>query len=187
VFRASPTDLRARRRRADRLVADGGLTLRLPVPAGYDWTATRGILAERAVPGVAAVAGDSYRRTIVVGDAPGLLEVAPGDGHLVVRAHLPYWEGLIHLVDRLAQLVGAGPLPTPPGVWSAFEAAVAEAAPDWVAAIVTGLGAPVPGLPPGLTHTFPRPEVVSAAALRGLGLPPALADAVGKLAREPAG
>jgi AraC family transcriptional regulator of adaptative response / DNA-3-methyladenine glycosylase II len=31
VFRAPPTDLRHRRHRADRLAADGGLTLRLPV------------------------------------------------------------------------------------------------------------------------------------------------------------
>src|SRR5262249_33784252 len=30
VFRASPTDLRNRRRRSDRLAADGGLALRLP-------------------------------------------------------------------------------------------------------------------------------------------------------------
>ena len=184
VFRASPSELRARRRRADRLVADGGRALRLPVPAGYDWAAVRGLLAERAVPGVAAVVGDSYRRTIVVGDAPGVLEVSPGEGHLVVRAHLPYWEGLIHVVDRLAQLVGAGTVATRPGVWSAFETAVAAAAPDWVAAIVAGLGAPVPGLPAGLTHTFPRPAAVSAAALRGLGVPAAVAEAVAALAAQ---
>jgi len=39
VFRASPADLRDRRRRADRLAADGGLALRLPVMPGYDWEA----------------------------------------------------------------------------------------------------------------------------------------------------
>jgi AraC family transcriptional regulator of adaptative response / DNA-3-methyladenine glycosylase II len=107
VFRASPTDLRRRRHRADRLVADGGLALRLPVLPGYDWDAMRAFLAARCVPGVEAVDGDTYRRTIVVGSTPGLLEISPGDtGYLLLRAHLPYWEGLIHVVGRAGQLLG---------------------------------------------------------------------------------
>src|SRR5215813_11552155 len=107
VFRASPTELRARRRRADRLAADGGLALRLPVLPGYDWDAVRAFLAVRAIPGVEAVDGDTYRRTITVGGAPGLLEISPGgSGWLLLRAHLPYWEGLIHLVGRVGRLLG---------------------------------------------------------------------------------
>ena len=70
VFRASPTDLRRRRHRADRLVTDGGLALRLPVPPGYDWAAVRAFLGARAVPGVEAVDGPVYRRTIS-GDGRG--------------------------------------------------------------------------------------------------------------------
>jgi AraC family transcriptional regulator, regulatory protein of adaptative response / DNA-3-methyladenine glycosylase II len=108
VFGASPIELRSRRRRADRLAADGGLELRLPVPASYDWDAMRMFLAVRAVPGVEAVRGETYRRTINIAGAPGLLEVSPGgSGHLLVRVHLPYWEGLIHLIGRVGQLVGA--------------------------------------------------------------------------------
>src|SRR6266487_1902094 len=64
VFRASPTKLRNRRHRADRLVADGGLALRLPILPGYDWDAVRTFLAVRALPGVEAIQGDTYRRTI---------------------------------------------------------------------------------------------------------------------------
>src|SRR5215470_17142026 len=106
LFRASPTELRARRRRADRLAADGGLALRLPVLPGYDWDAVRAFLAVRAIPGVEAVHGDTYRRTITVGGAPGLLEVSPGGrGYLLLRAHLPYWEGLIHVVSRVGWLL----------------------------------------------------------------------------------
>ena len=78
VFRASPTDLRSRRHRADRLAADGGLTLRLPVVPGYDWDAMLAFLAARLVPGVEAIDGDTYRRTITMAGAPGLLEVSPG-------------------------------------------------------------------------------------------------------------
>ena len=66
VFRASPTDLRRRRHRADRFAADGGLTLRLPVVPGYDWDAMRAFLAARLCRG-RAVDGDTYRRTITCG------------------------------------------------------------------------------------------------------------------------
>jgi AraC family transcriptional regulator of adaptative response / DNA-3-methyladenine glycosylase II len=107
VFRAAPADLRRRRRRADRLAADGGLALRLPVLPGYDWDAMRAFLGARCVPGVEAVDGSTYRRTIAVGGAPGLLEISSGGpGYLVLRAHLPYWEGLIHVVGRVGQLLG---------------------------------------------------------------------------------
>jgi AraC family transcriptional regulator, regulatory protein of adaptative response / DNA-3-methyladenine glycosylase II len=214
VFGAPPTDLRNRRRRADRLAADGGLELRLPVPAGYDWNAMRRFLAARAVPGVEAVTGVTYRRTISVAGAPGLVEISPGGpGYLLLRVHLPYWEGLIHLVGRVGQLLGAdldfgagvtalradpvlGPLIrrrpgiTVPGAWTAFEVGVwailSRGDRLWVTrslrALVTSLGTPVPGLPGGLSHVFPAPEVVSPARLAAAGLPEADAAAITALA-----
>jgi AraC family transcriptional regulator of adaptative response / DNA-3-methyladenine glycosylase II len=108
VFRAAPSELRERRRRADRLTADGGLALRLPVLPGYDWNAVCSFLAARATPGVEAVDGDTYRRTIIMMGSPGLIEVSPGlePGYLLLRAHLPYWEGLIHVVDRIGRALG---------------------------------------------------------------------------------
>jgi AraC family transcriptional regulator, regulatory protein of adaptative response / DNA-3-methyladenine glycosylase II len=105
VFRASPRDLRARRRRADRLAADGGLALRLPFRGPLDWETMLGYFASRAIPGMEHVAGGCYRRTIVVDGDPGVLELEPGGpDHLVLRAHLPHWEGLIHVVDRARQI-----------------------------------------------------------------------------------
>jgi AraC family transcriptional regulator of adaptative response / DNA-3-methyladenine glycosylase II len=149
VFRASPTHLRDRRRRTDRLAADGGLALRLPMLPGYDWDAVRAFLAARAMPGVEAVDGDTYRRTITMAGAPGLIEVSSGDRDcLLLRAHLPYWEGLIHVVDQVGGLLGIdadhspgvaaaltadpvlGPLVADrpglgvPGAWSPFELGV---------------------------------------------------------------
>jgi AraC family transcriptional regulator of adaptative response / DNA-3-methyladenine glycosylase II len=213
VFGASPTDLRNRRRRTDRLAADGGLALRLPVVSGYDWDAVRSFLAARAIPGVEAVNGDTYRRTITLAGAPGLLEVSPGDhGCLLLRAHLPYWEGLIHVVDRVGRLLGIdsdhcaggtalsrdpvlGPLVASyPGLvvagpWNSFEAGV------W--AILSGgrlgrdhlletfaarLGTPVPGLPGGLTRTFPDPTAVTPDSMAPIGLPEAEATAITALA-----
>ena len=210
---ASPTELRGRRRRTDRLAADGGLALRLPVTPGYDWAAIRSFLAARAIPGVETVDGEAYRRTITVADAPGLLEVCagPGDGCLLLRVHLPYWEGLIHVVERVSRVLGtdadhaAGPAirhADPvlgalagdlglaiPGAWNPFEAGVwailsggHAGGGQLLAAFVTHLGRPVPGLSGGLTHTFPDPTRVTPENLAPIGLPEADEAAVAALA-----
>jgi AraC family transcriptional regulator, regulatory protein of adaptative response / DNA-3-methyladenine glycosylase II len=191
VFREAPTDLRNRRHRADRLAADGGLTLRLPVLSGYDWDLIRGFLALRLLPGVEAIEGSTYRRTISVAGAAGLLEVSPGPSgeYLLLRLHLPYWEGLIHIVEQAGRLLGTErPESVLPGVWNSFEAGVwailaARADRDRVLAeFVTTLGTAVPGLPGGLTHTFPGPELVTASRLDELGLSGAEAQAIRMLA-----
>jgi len=107
VFRATPVELRSRRRRADRLVADGGLAMRLPFTAPYDWDAIIAFLGERAVPGVESIENGVYRRTISLDGSPGMLEVQPGGvDYLLFRAHLPYWEGLIHVVERVSRMAG---------------------------------------------------------------------------------
>jgi AraC family transcriptional regulator of adaptative response / DNA-3-methyladenine glycosylase II len=148
VFRSPPRELRERRRRDDRLAADGGLLLRMPFTAPYDWEATLDFLAERAIPGVESVESGIYRRTIALDGAPGVLEVGPGGAdHLLLRAHLPYWEGVIHVVERAARLVGIDSTPIlaseqlaadatleplitsrpgvrVPGAWGPFEVAV---------------------------------------------------------------
>ncbi len=211
VFRASPTDLRNRRHRADRPAADGGLTLRLPVVPGYDWDAVRAFLAARLVPGVEAVEGDTYRRTITMAGAPGLLEVSPGrENCLLLRVHLPYWEGLIHVVDQVGLLLGVecdhsagvaalsgdpvlGPVVAMrpglavPGAWSPFEvgvSAILSGQPDrdsLLEAFVARLGTPVPGLQ-GLSYTFPDPARVTSASLAPIGLGQAEASAIAVLA-----
>ncbi len=181
VFRAAPSDLRGRRRRADRLVADGGLALRLPVLPGYDWAAMRDLLAVWAIPGVESVEDDTYRRTFVMDGAPGLLEISSGGAeYLLLQVHLPYWEGLIHVVERVERLLGLdldhsagvaalaldpvlGPVVRKrpglavPGAWNAFEAhARAVLSGAELEELVRGHGTPVPGLPGGLTHTLPE-------------------------------
>jgi AraC family transcriptional regulator of adaptative response / DNA-3-methyladenine glycosylase II len=90
VFRASPSQLRHRRRRTDRLAADGGLTMRLPFEPPFDWDAMAAFFADHAVPGVESVSDRVYRRTVSLDGAPGVLEVHPGGtDHLLLRAHLP--------------------------------------------------------------------------------------------------
>jgi len=148
VFRATPRELRARRRASDRLVADGGLVLRLPFQAPLDWDTMLGYFRARAIAGVECVSIDAYRRTVVIDGDPAVLELTPGGpDHLLLRAHLPHWEGLIHIVRRarrilnldadvaaardrlqadplIGPLVRARPGTRPPGTWDPFETAV---------------------------------------------------------------
>jgi AraC family transcriptional regulator of adaptative response / DNA-3-methyladenine glycosylase II len=148
IFRASPRALRSRRRATDRLVADGGLLLRLPFRGPLDWDALLAYFGARAIPGVERVADSTYRRTIVVGADPGVLELSPGGhDHLVLRAHLPHWEELIHVADWarhianldldadepaghlsadpvIGPLLRARPGLRPPGTWDPFETGV---------------------------------------------------------------
>jgi AraC family transcriptional regulator, regulatory protein of adaptative response / DNA-3-methyladenine glycosylase II len=148
VFRMSPRELRARRRASDRLVADGGLVLRLPFGGRLDWETMAAYFAARATPGVESVIGDVYRRTIVVDGDPGVLEFSRGsDDYLLLRAHLPHWRELIHLVRRARRVasldldldepaahLGRDPILGPllrarpglrvPGAWDPFETGV---------------------------------------------------------------
>jgi AraC family transcriptional regulator, regulatory protein of adaptative response / DNA-3-methyladenine glycosylase II len=148
VFRASPTELRSRRRVADRLVADGGLALRLAFRPPLDWEGMLGYVAERALPGVESVSDGIYRRTVAIDGHPGALELSSGGpDHLRLVAHLPRWGGLIHVVQRaraifnldwdpdaasqrfdadpiLGTLVRARPGLRPPGAWDPFETGV---------------------------------------------------------------
>jgi AraC family transcriptional regulator of adaptative response / DNA-3-methyladenine glycosylase II len=105
VFHFTPQELRAKRRDPRRLVADGGLELRLPYRAPLAWGTMIRYLAPRAIPGVEAVDVDAgvYRRTIVFGDAPGVIEVRDSDErtHLLLRVHVSRFEGLVHLVQQV--------------------------------------------------------------------------------------
>ena len=195
VFRASPRELRDRRRRTDRLAADGGLTMRLPFEPPFDWDAMAAFFAGRAVPGVESVSDRVYRRTISLDGAPGVLEVHPGGAdHLLLQAHLPYWEGLIHVAERAGRMVGAdaSPAARTPGAWGPFEAAVqaivAQECDDLgearrqLGGLVQQFGPRVPGLTHGLTHLFPSAEVLAAGDLADGDLPPATVKSLAALA-----
>ena len=160
TFRATPSALRAKRLRNDRLVADGGLPLRIPYQSPFSFAASLDFLHRRAIPGVEAVCAGSYRRTITTCGNPGVIDVRDaGDGrHLIVVAHLPTFEALIDDVARvrrifsvdqpaamwlpqlmgdplLAPLIAARPGLRPLGAWDRFEVA---------ARIIIGQGVSVP-------------------------------------------
>jgi AraC family transcriptional regulator, regulatory protein of adaptative response / DNA-3-methyladenine glycosylase II len=149
VFGLAPRELREQRHRQDRLVADEGLLLRLPVNGTIDWDGTLELLAAASLPGIESVMGRTYRRTVIVQDSVGMLEVLPPEDetHVLVKLHLPHWGSLIHLVQRVRNLLGLdadpetaysvlstdpliGPIVRerpglrPVGAWDSFEAAV---------------------------------------------------------------
>ena len=149
TFRLSPSALRKKRRRRDRLVADGGLPLRLPYEGPLAFDAMLAFLRPRAIPGVEAVGCDSYRRTVSTCGSPGAIELRDaGDGHhLLLLAHLPTFDALIDDVARsrrifgldhnpenwlaplmrdplVAPLIAHAPGLRPPGAWDRFEVAV---------------------------------------------------------------
>ncbi len=148
VFHATPGELRARRRLRDRLVADGGIALRMPFQPPLDWPGMLGYLQARSIAGVEHVAAGCYRRTVVIDGDPGVLELSPdGPEHLVLHAHLPHWSGLIHVVQRargifnldadaetanshlaadplIGHLCRSRPGLRPPGTWDPFEGGI---------------------------------------------------------------
>jgi AraC family transcriptional regulator of adaptative response / DNA-3-methyladenine glycosylase II len=195
VFHASPTKLRAKRRHADRLVADGGLDTRLTFHPPFDGGGVLSFLAARAIPGVESIAGGTYRRTIEVDDLTGALEVWRDGDHLIVRFHLPRWEGLIHHVARVRRLfnldhdpaavsaaLGDDPLLAPwprglrvPGCWEPFETGVraivgqqvsVAAATATMGKITRAHGIPTSGLEAfKLGFRFPEPDALVDAEL----------------------
>jgi AraC family transcriptional regulator of adaptative response / DNA-3-methyladenine glycosylase II len=104
--------------------------------------------ASRAIPGVESVSDGTYRRTVAIDGDPGVIELSRGgEDHLVLIAHLPHGEGLIHVVERARRIFGLdldlddaherlgrdadiGPMirKSPglrtPGTWDPFETAV---------------------------------------------------------------
>jgi len=157
TFGRSPTELRRKVRsligtsqsRSSTGSVSGELALRLPFRPPLDWPALTRFLALRATPGVEAVDEQSYRRTIRIGDAAGVIEVQPVAGRCWLR--LSVWmsgsTGLLHVVERvrrmfdlnsdplaidrrlsedprLAPLVAAQPGLRVPGAWDPFELAV---------------------------------------------------------------
>lgn len=123
--------------------------LQLPYVPPYDWPAMLGFLALRAIPGVEAVQGEAYARSIRVHPARGWMRVRPAPRAQALRVELHLIEGepgprllarLRHLFDLdtdpapmrahlerdalLAPLLAARPGLRVPGAWEGFELGV---------------------------------------------------------------
>jgi AraC family transcriptional regulator of adaptative response / DNA-3-methyladenine glycosylase II len=108
IFGFGPRELRAKRRRSDTLVADGGLKLRLPFLEPFDRAGALDHLGSRCTPGVESLEDAIYRRTLVVCGNPGMIEVDLGgaEEHLLLIAHLPTFDSVIDDVSRIRLMFG---------------------------------------------------------------------------------
>ncbi|MEV4125586.1 helix-turn-helix domain-containing protein [Nocardia sp. NPDC049707] len=167
IFRATPVELRKRRRRTDRLVADGGLALRVPVAEGTNVDRRLAQLARTAIAGVESATPTCYRRTIVLDGDPGVIEITTAATDAVrLVVHVPHIEGLIHLVARVQRLLVGHP-------WDSFEddirGIVSDS--DVLDDLVTAGGVPIAGLRQfGLTYLFPTPSQLATADLTGIDI-----------------
>jgi AraC family transcriptional regulator of adaptative response / DNA-3-methyladenine glycosylase II len=147
LFGRSPGALR-RSKREDVSAAGGGVVVRLPYRAPYDWEAMIGFLAARAIPGVESAEPHRYARTLEIDGARGVVVVTPGAGDtLVAEIRFPDLKALPAVIARirrvfdlaadpeligahlaqdpaLAPLVAARPGLRAPGAWDGFELAV---------------------------------------------------------------
>src|ERR1700712_3121907 len=147
LFGRPPGALR-RSRAEEASAAAGGITVRLPYRAPYDWEAMISFLAARAIPGVESVSPRRYARTLAVDGVLGVVTVSPGDGDfLVAQIRFPKVQALPAVIARirrvfdltadpgligahlsqdpaLAPLVAAKPGLRAPGAWDGFELAV---------------------------------------------------------------
>ncbi len=152
AFGRTPGELRksARAGRGD----PDRLVLRLPFRPPLDWEALLGFLAPRAIPGVEAVSGGAYMRSVELGSSAGTISVRKSPGprgdrgdHLGLEIRRRGPADLFSLVARvrrlfdldadpvaieahlgtselLAPLVKAHPGLRAPGAWDGFELAV---------------------------------------------------------------
>lgn len=81
------------------------LSLRLDVRAPFDWPRLLAFLAARAIPGVEAVAGDSYQRVIRIGEHTGVVRLRPESSHLRADIDPGLAPVLMPLVARLRRLL----------------------------------------------------------------------------------
>ncbi len=125
------------------------LTLSLGYRPPYDWAAILAFLAARAIPGVEAVDGQTYRRVIELGDRTGTIAVSddPTRHRLRATIRFPDTASLPTLIARLRRLfdleadpaiiaaalardphlsplVAARPGLRVPGAWDGFELAI---------------------------------------------------------------
>ena len=105
IYASTPTELRSRARtRPDRSPVPGAINLRLAYRRPADLDGLLEFLAMRAVPGVEEVDGRTYRRSLVLPHATGLVELTPTDGYLAATLRLSDHRDLAAAVARCRRL-----------------------------------------------------------------------------------
>jgi AraC family transcriptional regulator, regulatory protein of adaptative response / DNA-3-methyladenine glycosylase II len=104
VFAATPTQLRAARRR-QASATPGTLELRLPYRAPMSLATTLEFLSARAIPGIESYDGARFIRSLRLPGGPAIVEISPGDGYVRCRTRLTDQRDLVAAVSRVRRLL----------------------------------------------------------------------------------
>src|ERR1700736_2268437 len=107
LFGRSPAKLRhVRDRGRDRGKREAGsLSVRLAYRPPYDWDAMLSYLGYRAIPGVELVSGNSYKRSIAIGENSGVVTVTPAAKNRVdVAIRFPDMGALPQIIARVRRV-----------------------------------------------------------------------------------
>src|ERR1700732_3331081 len=85
--------------------ADGALTLRLPYRPPLDWSTLSDWLRVRALPGVAEMNGNVYRRTLRLPRGAGVVALEPIDTHIRCTLRLESMADLTSAVRQCRRLL----------------------------------------------------------------------------------
>jgi AraC family transcriptional regulator, regulatory protein of adaptative response / DNA-3-methyladenine glycosylase II len=107
VYAATPSQLRAARRRRGQYAADvaGAITVSLPVRAPFDFESLLAFLAERAVAGVEVGEARSYARTLRLPYGSGRVRLTPASDRVECRLDLADLRDLAAAVERCRRLL----------------------------------------------------------------------------------
>ncbi len=148
TYARTPTELR-RWRRSSMDLSEGMVGLKLFYRDPYNWPAMLAFLSTRSTPLVEVIDGDIYRRSVVIGEMSGVIEVRPLAERRALllrvpvsmsRYLLPVTERVKRMFDlkadpieiddhllrnsNLAPLIRSGPGVRIPGCWDGFEVAL---------------------------------------------------------------
>jgi AraC family transcriptional regulator, regulatory protein of adaptative response / DNA-3-methyladenine glycosylase II len=105
ILAMAPTELRRRTARERRAGDAAAISLRLPYRTPLDASWLLEFLALRAVPGVEAVAGGAYRRSLRLAHGSGVVELRPGPEHVQARFWLSSPRDLASAMQRCRTLL----------------------------------------------------------------------------------
>ena len=106
TYQRTPRDLRAFRDRRAPNDRNATLTVRLPYRTPFNWSSMLEFFAHRAIPGVEAVDGKSYRRTISIDGEHGVLTIFPAKrkGYLSLTLDGVSTGNLFEVVQRTREI-----------------------------------------------------------------------------------
>jgi AraC family transcriptional regulator of adaptative response / DNA-3-methyladenine glycosylase II len=106
TYGRSPRELRRAGEESELSGRTATLTVRLPYRQPFDWAALLEFFAARATPGVEAVTGNTYSRTVNANDDHGVVEIRPDqrDGYLSLTLHSVNTDALFETVQTAREV-----------------------------------------------------------------------------------